>query len=189
VRNIILHGSDGEAVRMSYDDGMRAYEVKKPFEGIVTNLERRYKETESDWAREEIARYMGESPCTACQGRRLKPEALAVKDRRRGHSRRLRPSVRDAHRWFGELSDKLTRKQNEIATRILKEIRDRLTFLVDVGLEYLTLGRASGTLSGGESQRIRSPRRSAPASPACSTCSTSPRSACTSATTSGCSAR
>jgi excinuclease ABC subunit A len=155
VRTVILHGSGSEAIRFAYDDGLRAYEVRKPFEGVITNLERRYKETESDWARDEISRYMGETPCAACGGKRLKPEALAVKIASRDIGDATALSVREARTWFTELPAHLTQKQNEIALRILKEIRDRLTFLVDVGLEYLTLGRASGTLSGGESQRIR----------------------------------
>jgi len=155
VRDVILYGSDGEAIRMAYDDGLRAYEVKKPFEGVIPNLERRYKETESDWAREEIGRFMGETPCEACGGKRLKPEALAVKIAGFDIGDATALSVKDAHAWFGDLTDRLTPKQNEIAGRILKEIRERLTFLVDVGLEYLTLARSSGTLSGGESQRIR----------------------------------
>jgi excinuclease ABC subunit A len=155
IREAILYGSDGDAIRMSYDDGLRAYEVRKPFEGVIPNLERRYKETESDWAREEIGRFMGETPCEACGGKRLKPEALAVKIAGSDIGDATALSVKDAHEWFGALSKKLTKKQNEIAGRILKEIRERLTFLVDVGLEYLTLARASGTLSGGESQRIR----------------------------------
>ncbi len=155
VRDVILYGSDGESIRMAYDDGLRAYEVRKPFEGVIPNLERRYKETESDWAREEIGRFMSETPCEACGGKRLKPEALAVKIAGSDIGDATALSVKDAHEWFGALSKKLTKKQNEIAGRILKEIRERLTFLVDVGLEYLTLARASGTLSGGESQRIR----------------------------------
>jgi excinuclease ABC subunit A len=152
---IILTGSGDDEIRFSYDDGLRAYEVKKPFEGVVTNLQRRYKETESDWAREEIGRYMSETPCAACNGDRLKPEALAVKIAGSNISQASRLSVRDALGWAEQLPGRLTDKQNEIAARILKEIRDRLRFLLDVGLEYLTLARASGTLSGGESQRIR----------------------------------
>lgn len=155
VRDVILFGSGSDTIRMAYDDGLRAYEVKKPFEGVITNLERRYKETESDWARDEIGRYMSETPCGACKGKRLKPEALAVKIAGSDIGNATSLSVRDAHEWFGHLTAQLTPKQNEIAGRILKEIRERLTFLVDVGLEYLTLARASGTLSGGESQRIR----------------------------------
>ncbi|KAA2235380.1 excinuclease ABC subunit UvrA [Salinarimonas soli] len=154
VRRVILYGSK-EPIRYAYDDGMRSYEVKKPFEGVITNLERRYRETESDWSREEISRYMSDVPCSACGGARLKPEALAVKIAGAHIGVATALSVRDAHAWFGALPEQLNAQQNEIAVRILKEIRDRLTFLVDVGLEYLTLARASGTLSGGESQRIR----------------------------------
>ncbi len=121
----------------------------------MINLERRYKETDSDWAREEIGRFMSETPCIACNGDRLKPEALAVKVAGSTISEITRLSVKDAGTWFQELNHKLNDKQREIAVRILKEIRDRLRFLMDVGLEYLSLGRGSGTLSGGESQRIR----------------------------------
>ncbi|MBM6596344.1 excinuclease ABC subunit UvrA [Microvirga pudoricolor] len=155
VQDVILYGSGRDVIRMAYDDGMRAYEVKKPFEGVITNLERRYKETDSDWAREEISRFMSETPCEACGGKRLKPEALAVKISGSDIGDATALSVKDARAWFDALPKKLTKKQNEIAGRILKEIRDRLSFLVDVGLEYLTLARSSGTLSGGESQRIR----------------------------------
>ncbi len=154
-RKAILYGSDGEDIRLSYDDGMRAYEVKKPFEGVITNLERRYKETESDWSREEIERYMTATPCEACAGFRLKPEALAVKIDGKHIGEVSLLSVKAAVQWARELPKKLDAKRNEIANRILKEIDDRLTFLADVGLDYLTLARASGTLSGGESQRIR----------------------------------
>ncbi len=154
-QNVILYGSGSEDVAFKYDDGLRSYEVKKPFEGVIINLERRYKETDSDWAREDIGRFMSETPCHACAGDRLRPEALAVKIAGCHVSEVTRLSVKDANIWFQELSHKLTDKQREIAMRILKEIRDRLRFLVDVGLEYLSLGRASGTLSGGESQRIR----------------------------------
>jgi excinuclease ABC subunit A len=154
-KQVILYGSKGETIRFAYNDGLRAYEVKKPFEGVIPNLERRYKETESDWSRDEISRYMGEVPCAACDGNRLKPEALAVKIAGKHIGEAARLSVRGARDWFFALPEHLTPKQNEIAGRILKEIRDRLTFLVDVGLDYLTLSRGSGTLSGGESQRIR----------------------------------
>ncbi|MFC5068439.1 excinuclease ABC subunit UvrA [Flaviflagellibacter deserti] len=154
-RDVILNGSSGEKIGFIYDDGLRAYETRKTFEGVVTNLERRWKETESEWAREEIGKYMGESPCQACNGARLKPEALAVKIAGKTISDVTELSVTAAAEWYGALPGQLTDKQNEIAGRILKEIRDRLKFLVDVGLTYLTLGRASGTLSGGESQRIR----------------------------------
>jgi excinuclease ABC subunit A len=154
-RSVILSGSGNEKIAFTYDDGLRAYETRKTFEGVVTNLERRWKETDSDWAREEIGKYMGETPCAACGGARLKPEALAVKIAGRTISQVTELSVTAASDWFTALPEHLTPKQNEIAGRILKEIRDRLRFLVDVGLTYLTLARASGTLSGGESQRIR----------------------------------
>lgn len=154
-RDAILFGTGSEAVRMAYNDGLRAYEVKKPFEGVITNMERRWKETESDWAREEIGRFMSETPCAACNGFRLKPEALAVKLDMRHIGEISQLSVKDALAWVTALPSRLSQKQNEIAPRILKEIRDRLTFLLDVGLEYLTLARGSRTLSGGESQRIR----------------------------------
>jgi len=154
-QDAILYGSGDTEVRFSYDDGMRAYDTKRPFEGVITNLERRFKETDSEWAREEIARYFTDVPCEACDGYRLKPEALCVKIGGRHIGEVSDMSVRGAATWFTELPEKLTAKQNEIAGRILKEIRARLKFLVDVGLDYLTLARASGTLSGGESQRIR----------------------------------
>ena len=149
------HGSGDTEIRFSYDDGARAYETKRPFEGIVTNLERRYRETDSEWAREEIARYFTDVPCEACSGYRLKPEALCVKIGERHIGEVSDLSVKAAAAWFDELPDQLNAKQNEIGVRILKEIRARLKFLIDVGLDYLTLARASGTLSGGESQRIR----------------------------------
>jgi len=152
---VMLYGSGQEPIRFAYNDGMRAYEVKKPFEGIITNLERRYKETESDWSRDEISRFMGETPCSDCGGHRLKPEALAVKIGGCHIGEVAALSVKDAAVWYEALPGKLTPKQNEIAGRVLKEIRDRLRFLNDVGLEYLTLSRGSGSLSGGESQRIR----------------------------------
>ncbi len=154
-QDAILYGSGDTEIRFSYDDGMRAYETKRPFEGVITNLERRYKETDSEWAREEIARYFTDVPCDACKGFRLKPEALCVKIDGRHVGEISDMSVKGAAEWFTELPQRLTDKQNEIGIRVLKEIRDRLKFLVDVGLEYLTLARASGTLSGGESQRIR----------------------------------
>ena len=154
-REAILYGTDEEEIRFSYNDGTRAYTVRKPFEGVVYNLERRWKETDSDWAREEIGRFMSETPCSACNGFRLKPEALAVKLNGLHIAEVSRFSVVEAHRWFEKLPKALSKKQNEIAGRILKEIRDRLTFLLDVGLDYLTLSRNSGSLSGGESQRIR----------------------------------
>jgi len=154
-QDAILYGSGDTEIRFSYDDGMRAYDTRRPFEGVVTNLERRYRETDSDWAREEIARYFTDVPCDACKGYRLKPEALCVKVGGLHIGEVSDMSVKGAAKWFTVLPQRLTAKQNEIAVRVLKEIRERLKFLVDVGLEYLTLARASGTLSGGESQRIR----------------------------------
>ncbi len=129
--------------------------MKKPFEGVVKNLERRYRETESEWSREEIERFMTATPCEACQGFRLKPEALAVKIDGKHIGEVSLLSVKAAVEWARALPGALDAKRNEIAQRVLKEIVDRLTFLSDVGLDYLTLSRASGTLSGGESQRIR----------------------------------
>jgi len=154
-QDAILYGSGDTEIRFSYDDGLRAYETRRPFEGVITNLERRYRETDSDWAREEIARYFTDVPCDACKGYRLKPEALCVKIGGLHIGEVSEMSVKGAAKWFTELPQRLTSKQNEIAVRVLKEIRERLKFLVDVGLEYLSLSRASGTLSGGESQRIR----------------------------------
>jgi excinuclease ABC subunit A len=154
-QDAILYGSGDTEIRFSYDDGLRAYDTRRPFEGVITNLERRYRETDSDWAREEIARYFTDVPCDACKGYRLKPEALCVKIDGLHIGEVSDMSVKGAAKWFSELPQRLTSKQNEIAVRVLKEIRERLKFLVDVGLEYLTLARASGTLSGGESQRIR----------------------------------
>ncbi|MFG1223085.1 excinuclease ABC subunit UvrA [Xanthobacter sp. DSM 14517] len=154
-RDVLLFGSGSEKITFHYDDGMRAYETSKTFEGVVRNLDRRWKETDSDWAREEISKYFSTVPCKVCNGYRLKPEALAVKIDGRHIGEIGELSVRAASGWFEELPARLTDKQNEIAGRILKEIRERLRFLLDVGLEYLTLARSSGTLSGGESQRIR----------------------------------
>ena len=154
-RNAILYGSGDEEIRFAYDDGLRSYEVRKPFEGVIANLERRYKETESEWSREEIQRYMSATPCEACHGFRLKPEALAVKIDGQHIGEVSLLSVKAAIDWARSLPAKLDAKRNEIGQRILKEIVDRLVFLRDVGLDYLTLSRSSGTLSGGESQRIR----------------------------------
>jgi excinuclease ABC subunit A len=154
-QDAILHGSGDDTVRFVYDDGLRSYQTTKPFEGVITNLERRWRETESDWAREEMAKYFTDVPCAACKGHRLKPEALCVKVGGLHIGEVAEMSVKRAGEWFTELPKALSAKQNEIAVRVLKEIRERLRFLVDVGLDYLTLGRASGTLSGGESQRIR----------------------------------
>jgi len=155
VRDVILFGSGEEEIKFSYDDGARRYDVKKAFEGVVPNMERRYKESESSWMREELERYQDESPCEVCKGFRLKPEALAVKIANKHIGEVCELSILAADKWFAGLDRQLSAKQREIAARVLKEIRARLKFLNDVGLEYLTLARGSGTLSGGESQRIR----------------------------------
>ncbi|QOZ53139.1 excinuclease ABC subunit UvrA [Bradyrhizobium sp. CCBAU 53338] len=154
-RDAILHGSGEDEIKFSYEDGVRSYDTKKPFEGVITNINRRYRETESEWAREELAKYFHDVPCGACNGFRLKPEALCVKVGAKHIGEISELSVRKAGEWFETVPDALNKQQNEIAGRILKEIRERLTFLLDVGLNYLTLSRSSGTLSGGESQRIR----------------------------------
>ncbi|ETR75221.1 excinuclease ABC subunit A [Afipia sp. P52-10] len=154
-KDVLLYGSGDDEIKFAYDDGMRSYETKKPFEGIITNLERRFRETESEWAREELGKYFTDIPCAACHGYRLKPEALCVKVGGKHIGEIAELSVKRAGEWFEGVPKKLNKQQNEIAVRILKEIRDRLTFLNDVGLDYLTLSRSSGTLSGGESQRIR----------------------------------
>ncbi len=154
-RNAILHGTGSRKVEFSYDDGMRNYKTSKTFEGVIPNLQRRWKETESAWMREEIERFMSATPCPACNGYRLKPEALAVKIAGHHIGQVTEMSIRKAVGWFEELPKALNEKHNEIAVRILKEIRERLRFLNDVGLDYLTMSRNSGTLSGGESQRIR----------------------------------
>jgi excinuclease ABC subunit A len=154
-QNAILFGSGDDEIKFSYEDGVRSYDTKKPFEGVITNIERRYRETESEWAREELGKYFSDVPCEACHGHRLKPEALCVKIGGKHIGDISELSVRAAGEWFEAVPKKLNKQQNEIAVRILKEIRERLSFLLDVGLNYLTLSRASGTLSGGESQRIR----------------------------------
>jgi excinuclease ABC subunit A len=154
-RNVILYGSGDDEITFTYDDGVRHYATTKPFEGVITNIERRWRETESSWVREELSRFQSDQPCETCAGYRLKPQALAVKIDGLHIGQVSDMSIREACHWFATLPAKLTPKQNEIAERILKEIRERLNFLNDVGLDYLTLARASGTLSGGESQRIR----------------------------------
>ena len=154
-REVILHGSGEEVITFQYDDGLRNYKTRKAFEGVIPNLERRYRETDSSWAREEIEKYQSITDCETCGGYRLKPEALAVKLGGLHIGQVVQQSIRAAEQWFNDLETQLTDKQKQIAVRILKEIRERLKFLNDVGLEYLTLSRNSGTLSGGESQRIR----------------------------------
>jgi excinuclease ABC subunit A len=154
-RQVVLYGSGKDKIHFIYDDNARKYEVNKTFEGVIPNLERRWRETDSSWVREELGRYQAETPCEACGGLRLKPEALAVKIAGKNVAEVSTLAIRPARDWFESLEESLSPKQMEIARRILKEINDRLRFLVDVGLEYLSLSRASGTLSGGESQRIR----------------------------------
>jgi len=154
-QSVVLYGTGTEKIKFVYDDNARKYEVVKPFEGVLPNLERRWRETDSSWVREELARYQSDTPCEACGGARLRPEALAVKIAGKNISEVSGLAIRPAKDWFAGLEGQLSDKHMEIARRILKEINDRLRFLVDVGLEYLNMSRASGTLSGGESQRIR----------------------------------
>ena len=151
----ILFGSNGEAVVMDYDDGLRSYRTRKPFEGVIPNLQRRMRETDSAWIREELGKYQADHPCSSCGGKRLKPEALAVKIAESDIADVSTLSIGDAVAWFTSVNEKLSVQENEIASRILKEINERLSFLANVGLNYLSMGRSSGTLSGGESQRIR----------------------------------
>ena len=155
IQHVILQGSGTEAVTMQYDDGLRSYRTQKPFEGIIPNLTRRYRETDSSWVREELDKFRANHPCDVCHGKRLKPESLAVKVQDKDISAIAALSIQEALNWFIELQDTLDPQRAEIATRILKEINERLGFLANVGLNYLNLSRNSGTLSGGESQRIR----------------------------------
>jgi excinuclease ABC subunit A len=155
VRDTILYGSGDTPIAMKYDDGLRSYTTNRAFEGVITNMERRYRETDSAWVREELGRYQSAKTCEVCQGARLKPEALAVKIAGKTISEVAELSISAAAEWFAALSATLSAKHREIAARILKEINERLGFLKNVGLEYLSLSRASATLSGGESQRIR----------------------------------
>ena len=155
VRHAILFGTGDAPVAFTYKDGVRSYTVTKPFEGVLRNLQRRWQETDSVWVREEMARYQAEKPCLVCSGARLKPEALSVRVAGRNIAEASDLSIRAALDWFGAVLPQLTAQRQEIAGRILREIVDRLRFLVDVGLDYLTLSRGSATLSGGESQRIR----------------------------------
>ena len=154
-KDIILQGSGEKPVEMVYDDGIRSYKTLKPFEGILPNLERRYRETDSNWVREELEKYRRIQPCDSCGGKRLKKESLAVKILNKDISDISALSIGDALEWFASLHSHLSAKDKEIAARILKEINERLGFLDNVGLNYLNLSRNSGTLSGGESQRIR----------------------------------
>ncbi len=155
IQDIILYGSDEEEIKFSYDDGYDSYSTKKTFEGVINNLERRYLETDSEWKREEISQYQSETDCEKCKGMRLKDEALCVKIDNLNISQVTEKSIDVAQKWFSNLEKVLTEKENKIAQHILKEINERLNFLLNVGLNYLTLSRESGTLSGGEAQRIR----------------------------------
>ena len=155
IKDIILYGSDDEEIKFTYDDGYEKYSHKKTFEGVINNLERRYLETDSDWKREEISQYQSDSKCERCNGHRLKDEALCVKIDGLHISEVTQKSILDASNWFEKLKINLDKRQLKIAEHILKEINERLNFLLNVGLDYLTLSRESGTLSGGEAQRIR----------------------------------
>ncbi|MFL2889305.1 MAG: excinuclease ABC subunit UvrA [Pelagibacteraceae bacterium] len=154
-QDLILFGTDEEEIKFSYDDGYEKYSTKKTFEGVVNNLERRYLETDSEWKREEIAQYQSESDCDKCKGQRLKEEALCVKINSLNISEITKKSIDESQLWFANLENILSERENKIAQHILKEINERLNFLLNVGLNYLTLSRESGTLSGGEAQRIR----------------------------------
>ena len=155
IKDIILYGSDEEEIKFSYDDGYEKYSHKKTFEGVINNLERRYLETDSDWKREEISQYQSDTKCEVCKGYRLKEEALCVKINNLHISEVTKKSINEAQKWFADLENKLEKRELKIAEHILKEINERLNFLLNVGLDYLTLSRESATLSGGEAQRIR----------------------------------
>jgi len=151
----ILFGTGDEKIQITFDDGMRTYKTNKPFEGVIPNIERRWRETDSSWVREDMDKYQDKTDCKTCSGYRLKQEALVVKIDGLNIGEVSKKSILDARKWFARLNEVLSPKEKSIAERVLKEIGERLGFLVDVGLEYLTLSRGSGTLSGGESQRIR----------------------------------
>ena len=155
VQRVFLYGSGEEQILFRYDENGRIYQVKRPFEGVIPNMERRYRETDSNWIREEFERYQNNRPCGACEGYRLRPEALAVKIGGLHVGQVVQMSIREALDWVEGAPKQLSKQKNEIAHAVLKEIRERLGFLNNVGLEYLTLSRNAGTLSGGESQRIR----------------------------------
>src|SRR6056300_1069264 len=155
VKQVFLHGSGDEEIQFRYDEGGRIYQVTRVFEGVIPNMERRYRETDSNWIREEFEQYQNIRPCCTCDGYRLKQEALAVKIAGVHIGQVVQMSIREAYAWCETVPKQLTKQKNEIARAILKEIRERLGFLNNVGLDYLTLSRNAGTLSGGESQRIR----------------------------------
>ena len=154
-QKIILDGSENEKITFNYDDGSRTFKTTKPFEGILNNLKRRYLETDSNWMREEIEKYQSKSNCSKCNGYRLKEEALCIKINKSNIGDISKLTIDEAILWFDSLQKKLSKKDTEISKNIIKEITERLFFLKNVGLNYLTLSRESGTLSGGESQRIR----------------------------------
>ena len=155
IKDVILFGSDEEEIKFNYDDGYEKYSHKKTFEGVINNLERRFLESDSEWKREAIAEYQSDTACEGCNGDRLKEEALCVKINNQNISEVTKKSILDASKWFKDLEQNLDKRQFMIAEHILKEINERLNFLLNVGLDYLTLSRESGTLSGGEAQRIR----------------------------------
>ena len=155
IKDIILYGSDEDEIKFNYDDGYEKYSYKKTFEGVINNLERRFLESDSEWKREAIAEYQSDTACEACNGDRLKEEALCVKINDLNISEVTKKSILDAAEWFKNLESNLDKRQFKIAEHVLKEINERLNFLLNVGLDYLTLSRESGTLSGGEAQRIR----------------------------------
>ncbi|TWI35022.1 excinuclease ABC subunit UvrA [Paracoccus sulfuroxidans] len=155
VREVFLRGSGKDEIPFRFDDAGRIYEITRTFEGVIPNMERRLRESDSAWVREEFEKYQNNRPCGACAGYRLKPEALAVKIAMNHIGEVTQLSIHEALAWIEDAPNHLTKQKNEIAVAILKEIRERLGFLVNVGLDYLTLSRAAGTLSGGESQRIR----------------------------------
>ncbi|MFT6023183.1 MAG: excinuclease ABC subunit A [Ascidiaceihabitans sp.] len=155
VKQVFLYGSGEEELPFRYDEGGRVYQVTRVFEGVIPNMERRYRETDSNWIREEFERYQNNRNCGTCEGYRLRAEALAVKIGGLHAGEVVNMSIREAFDWCTSVPEHLSVQKNEIAKAILKEIRERLGFLNNVGLEYLTLSRKSGTLSGGESQRIR----------------------------------
>ena len=155
IKDIILYGSDEDEIKFNYDDGYEKYSYKKTFEGVINNLERRFLESDSEWKREAIAEYQSDSACEGCNGNRLKEEALCVKIDKINISEVSKKSILDAAKWFKDLERNLDKRQFKIAEHVLKEINERLNFLLNVGLDYLTLSRESGTLSGGEAQRIR----------------------------------
>jgi excinuclease ABC subunit A len=155
IKDVILFGSDEEEIKFNYDDGYEKYSHKKTFEGVINNLERRFLESDSEWKREAIAEYQSDSACESCNGDRLKEEALCVKIDDHNISEVTKKSILDAAKWFKDLEKNLDKRQFKIAEHVLKEINERLNFLLNVGLDYLTLSRESGTLSGGEAQRIR----------------------------------